>query len=243
MYYIIRIMIFEQQEWENFMKIIVANWKMNGSKRLVSEYKQALKTLNKNKIIVCPPSVLIKEFENFNHFLGAQNCYFKDSGAFTGENSPKLLKEMGCEYVILGHSERREFFLESDELIFQKHEAAVKNNLVPIVCIGEKKDERSQWKQVLGKKLSFYKNLPLGLQTVFAYEPIWSIGTGLISEIEEICEVVSFIKEYLQGNFSVIYGGSVNSNNSRSILDCKNIDGVLIGGASLKIEEFLKIVS
>lgn len=227
------------------MKIIVANWKMNGSKSLVSEYKAVLKDLKKNEIVVCPPQALMGEFKDFSHALGAQDCYICDSGAFTGESSPKILKEVGCEYVILGHSERRSLFLESDDLIYKKYQAALKNDLIPIICIGERKEEKGRWKDVLAEQLSLYKNVHTSAKTIFAYEPVWSIGTGCVPLAKEITEVLAFIKDFLKGygNFTTLYGGSVNSTNFDVISSCDEIDGFLVGAASLKIEEFKKIVS
>lgn len=244
MYYIIRIKAFEQHKIGVFMKIIVANWKMNGSKSLISEYKAAFKDLKKNKIVVCPPQALMGEFKDFPHSLGAQDCYICDSGAFTGESSPKILKEVGCEYVILGHSERRALFLESDDFIYKKYQAALRNDLIPIICIGERKEEKGRWKEVLASQLSHYKTSDISEKTIFAYEPVWSIGTGCVPLAREIAEVLAFIKDFLKeyGNFATLYGGSVNSTNSDAILSCENVDGFLVGGASLKIEEFKKIV-
>lgn len=223
------------------MKIIVANWKMNGDLDLVSSFVEKINAIEtKNTIIVCPPAALIGEFNDFHHLIGAQNCFYEDNGAFTGENSPKLLKELGCGCVIIGHSERRALFGETDEIVFKKHEAALRNELVPIVCIGEKANERAQWKQVLTKQIERFIGTHLQ-NTIFAYEPVWSIGTGVIPTIDEINEVLKFIKDTLGELVPCLYGGSVNASNAESILKADEVDGLLIGGASLKPDEFAKI--
>jgi triosephosphate isomerase len=224
------------------MKIIVANWKMNGNFDLADEFIREINAITStNTIVVCPPAVLIARFSNFRHCVGAQNSFCEENGAFTGENSPKLLKEAGCKYVILGHSERRSIFCETDELIFRKWKAAVAQNLVPIVCIGEKVEDRANWKETISRQLDFFLNYCQPGDTIFAYEPIWSIGTGLIPTEEKIGDVSAFIKELLGSKTPLLYGGSVTSENAQRISLCQNIDGLLIGGASLKIDEFKKI--
>ncbi|MDR0632089.1 MAG: triose-phosphate isomerase [Holosporaceae bacterium] len=226
------------------MKIIVANWKMNGGVDLADEFIEEINTITSpNTIVVCPPAVLISRFGNFSHRVGAQNCFCEENGAFTGENSPKLLKEAGCKYVILGHSERRSIFCEDDELIFKKWKAAVAQDLIPIVCIGEKIEDRDNWKETISRQLDFFlDDCPLG-DTIFAYEPVWSIGTGLIPTEEKIETIFAFIKELLGDEAPLLYGGSVTSENAQRILACQNVDGFLVGGASLKIDEFKKIVA
>lgn len=226
------------------MGIIVGNWKMNGNKNFASEMIRRLNGIDsENTIVICPPSPLLYMFNEFKYSVGAQDCFYQASGAFTGENSPILLKEMGCEYVIIGHSERRSLFLESDDLIYKKWEAAVSCGLIPIVCIGECASERKIWKDVLCTQLERYigKNF---CKTIFAYEPVWSIGTGIIPTVKDIEEVSAFIKYVLgsSSEYSILYGGSVNARNVSQILACNNIDGVLVGGASLKAEEFVNII-
>jgi triosephosphate isomerase len=184
---------------------------------------------------------LIDRFRNFRHRVGAQNCFCKNKGAFTGENSPELLKKAGCEYVIIGHSERRSIFNETDDLVFKKWKAALVCELTPIVCIGEKLENRANWKEVISSQLSLFGDNSLG-NTIVAYEPVWSIGTGLIPTIEEIETIFEFIRSLPSDEVSLLYGGSVSSKNAELILNCKNVDGVLVGGASLEIEEFKKII-
>lgn len=182
----------------------------------------------------------------------AQDCHFEESGSFTGDISAAMLKKVGCEYVIIGHSERRANHHESNEIIAKKIAAAVKQNLTPILCVGESKEIRD-----LGKHLHFvYQQIMQSLadikteKLVIAYEPIWSIGTGLTPTSEQIAEMSKLIKKIFAEKFSdkitqpfILYGGSVTSQNSGEILKIAGIDGLLVGKASLDANEFLKICS
>ncbi|MDR2724203.1 MAG: triose-phosphate isomerase [Holosporaceae bacterium] len=224
------------------MKIVVANWKMNGDFEFADKFVTEINTLDlKNTVVVCPPVALISRFHGFRYCVGAQNCFCEEKGAFTGENSPKLLKDAGCEYIILGHSERRSIFHETEDLIFRKWQAALLQKLIPIVCVGENTEDRSNWKQVIRCQLDYFLKEQLH-NTIFAYEPVWSIGTGLIPTIEEIEIVFEFIHNLLGNKVHLIYGGSVNSKNAKQILNSNNVDGLLVGGASLKIDEFKRIL-
>ena len=229
------------------MKFVIANWKMNGDFELVNQMMSEIgKGRECCKVIVCPPTALITSFKGFEHYLGAQNCFYEEKGAFTGENSPKLLKDIGCKYVILGHSERRAIFQESDELVFKKWNAAIRFGLTPIICIGETLEERSRWKEVLAAQLANYcADKSLDLQgTIFAYEPVWSIGTGKVPSMQEIEDAIGFIKGVIgaERNYYVVYGGSVNGSNSAGILNIHGLDGVLVGSASLKVSDFKTII-
>jgi triosephosphate isomerase len=226
------------------MKIIIANWKMNGDIDFAGKFVNEFNEIeSENEIVICPSAALIYLFKNFRYDVGAQNCFFEEKGAFTGELSPKLLKDLGCKYVLLGHSERRAIFNESDDFIFKKWKTAMAHGLIPVVCIGEKLEDRNRWKEVLSTQLKHYLNIDLQ-GTIFAYEPVWSIGTGFVPMLEEIENVMGFIKTQIGNSYkySSIYGGSVTASNASEILNCKNVDGVLVGGASLKIDEFKKIV-
>ncbi|GHU11828.1 triosephosphate isomerase [Alphaproteobacteria bacterium] len=255
------------------MKIIVANWKMNGNVALVNQFMRELSDIHcNNKIIICPPAALVLAVRAFTpvdpsitlqayhahpsegreaeesvsiFMLGAQDCFYEEAGAFTGEHSPKLLKELGCDYVLLGHSERRALFHESDEIVHKKWKAAIKQSLCPIVCVGEKLEERDNWKDVISKQLESYIDNDDILNTIFAYEPIWSIGTGLVPSIEEIETVLNFIRDQLSAtqDAALLYGGSVTSKNAHAILSSDSVDGVLVGGASLKVGEFKAIAT
>lgn len=225
------------------MKFLVANWKMNGNIEFSENFLEKINSIKtENQIIVCPPFPLLYKFKNFSHSLGAQNCSDRKSGAFTGEISPLLLKDLGCRYVIIGHSERRRIFNESDETIFKKYKTLTDLGLTPIVCIGETEEERTEWRDILSIQLNKFKddeNLP---KAIIAYEPIWSIGSGKTPTTSEIHEVLSFIKQTTNLKCPTLYGGSVNIKNISDILQIPSVDGVLIGGASLKIEEFSKMV-
>lgn len=183
--------------------------------------------------------------------LGAQDCGFEESGQFTGDISVKLLLEVNCEYVIVGHSERRKYHYETNEIVAKKALIASKNNIIPIICVGESKEIRDQNKHFEFVKEQLIKSVPLvkSDKIIVAYEPIWAIGTGETAQISQIEEMVKFIYEVYQsevaqfvGEFLVIYGGSVNSENSSQILNIKGVEGLLVGKASLNVEEFAKIL-
>ncbi len=182
--------------------------------------------------------------------LGGQDCHQQDKGAFTGEISAKMLKDSGAWYVILGHSERRQYCQESDQIIATKITAAVKQDLVPILCIGESKEQREQgiYCDFIVNQLqnSLPKDLAIN-RLIVAYEPVWSIGSGVIPTIAEIEEIADLIKTELSKNkniteLQIIYGGSVSAQNAQEILLARNIDGFLVGGASLDSKEFFEII-
>lgn len=203
--------------------------------------EECIKTLNpiqtENTVVICPPAELIGKFHNFRHHLGAQNCATANFGAFTGESSAAILHELGCEYVIVGHSERRNLLGETNEIIFKKWNTACENNLVPILCVGEKENAE----KTLTAQLEFFCSRN-SKNTIIAYEPVWSIGTGVTPTMEKIDATLRFIKKLVGRSSRLLYGGSVNRNNIGEILQLPNIDGVLIGGASLNIPEFAKMV-
>ncbi len=213
-----------------FMKIIVANWKMNGDIDLCDKIINNLKlVIYPESVIICPPSPLLFMFREVKFKYGAQNCSTNLKGAFTGEISPSLLKSIGCSYVIIGHSERRNLFGESNDYIFQKFKLLLELDLIP-----------SYYKEVLEEQLKYFIKYGNLNKAIFAYEPVWSIGTGIIPNIDDILEVTSFIK--MQTQSKVLYGGSVNKKNATGILNIASIDGALIGGASLDPNEFYEII-
>jgi len=225
------------------MKFLVANWKMNGDVEFTENFLKAIGSVKtENKIIICPPFPLLCKFEKFSHSLGAQNCSDKKNGAFTGEVSPLLLKQLNCKYVIIGHSERRRIFKESDETIYEKYKTLIELGITPIVCIGETEEERPDWKKILSTQLEKIRDLEDLSKSIIAYEPVWSIGSGKTPTVAEIHEALSFIKEITHYKCPTLYGGSVNIKNIEKILKIPSVDGVLIGGASLKIEEFSKMI-
>jgi triosephosphate isomerase len=245
-------------------KVIAGNWKMNndldGTINLISELKKGLSEKNVNAdVIVCPPFTNLESastlLKGSSIKLGAQNMHFEENGAFTGEISHSMLKSVGCEFVILGHSERRTIFGETDEIINKKKNTAVKNGLKPIFCIGETLDEREKGitfkvieKQVRGGLESLSE---ADLSTlIVAYEPVWAIGTGKVASPEQAQEVHKFIRgliakmysETFAGQLVIQYGGSVKSDNAKELLSQPDIDGALVGGACLKADSFIKIV-
>ncbi|MBQ3565299.1 MAG: triose-phosphate isomerase [Alphaproteobacteria bacterium] len=222
------------------MKFLIANWKMNGDLHFAEQYVQEMNDISsEHEIIICPPFPLLLKFKDCVHSLGAQNCCFASDGAFTGEVSPNLLKELGCTYVIIGHSERRTIFHETDADIEQKFKILSELKLNPIVCIGEKENERDNWKGILSKQISWMQNANLE-NAIIAYEPLWSIGTNIIPTTNEISEVAKFLKSQIDA--PVTYGGSVNASNACTIFNIPNIDGLLIGRASWTSKSFAEII-
>ena len=247
-------------------KLIAANWKMNKtveeSMSFVKEFKKLINKRNA-EIVICPPFTSIqavsKELKGSNMDLGAQNMHFEEAGAFTGEVSPLMLKEMGCEYVILGHSERREIFGEDDFLINKKVIAALKNDLKPILCIGEDIVQRNggKTKNVLENQLkNCLKNIDKKQMSKIniAYEPIWAISKGdpnhKAATAEDAEEGHKFIRSVVEKMFDkntsknvrIIYGGSMKPENAKELLAMPNIDGGLVGNASLNAKSFAEIV-
>ena len=233
-------------------KVVVANWKMNGSLELLSSFSSL--PSSKNKIIVCPPSTLIfkcKEILPPEVYIGGQNCSENGLGPYTGEISAAMLYESGAKYVILGHSERRSIFQENNNSILKKLLCATKFNLIPILCVGETLDEKKQGitKDVLKNQLR--ECIPSDIDfndLIIAYEPVWAIGTGLTPKIEDIEEIHGFIGDFLKESFGskasklpILYGGSASEKNCAEIMSLSDVGGLLVGGASLKIKEFTEI--
>lgn len=185
--------------------------------------------------------------------LGAQDCHFEDAGSFTGDISAKMLKKVGCEYIIVGHSERRVGHFETSEIIAKKAKTAIVQELVPIICVGESKEIRDQNKHLEFIYKQVMHSIPADIKfekMIVAYEPIWSIGTGIVPSIEQISEVAKLIKKIfvekfhdMADEYHVLYGGSVNSENSKEILSIPYINGLLVGKASLDADEFYAICS
>ncbi|TCK06499.1 triose-phosphate isomerase [Phorcysia thermohydrogeniphila] len=241
--------------------LIAGNWKMHKTVQeaveLVRELKNLVSDVNDRDILVCPPFTALyavkKELEGSNIALGAQNMFYEEKGAFTGEISPLMIKDVGCSYVILGHSERRHIFGETDELINKKVLSAARHGLIPILCVGETLQEREEGKtkDVVERQVrEGLKGLNETSEFVIAYEPVWAIGTGKTATPELAEEVHSFIREVLSEMFGaekadsvrILYGGSVKPENAAGLLRQPNIDGSLVGGASLKAESFAKII-
>lgn len=235
--------------------LIAANWKMNGSCDLVVQCSAAMSQLPATtaEILICPPVTFLTHFPKSDRFkLGAQNVSSEASGAFTGEISADMLAGVGVSYVIVGHSERRALYGDTDSLVLAKTKRAIAANLTPIVCFGETLTERQQEKtmQVLAQHLdAVYAAHPELLQhSVIAYEPIWAIGTGETASPEQAQQVHAFIRNHLAkydsaaaAKVRIIYGGSVNAENCAALFAQPDIDGGLVGGASLKPAEFAAI--
>lgn len=254
-------------------KIIVANWKCNPPtykkfKQLFAQLQKKVRNFKKVELVICPPFVYLPFFffsrssfptQHLPFKLGAQNCFWEEEGPFTGEISPKMLKDLGCSYVILGHSERREFLGEKDKEIGKKLKASLENKLRPILCVGETEEERKKgriFKVVERQLLAGIKKVKKQEieKVIIAYEPIWAIGTGISCSSNEVLTAALVIRKIIAKKFNqkiacqiqVLYGGSVKEKNAPDYLTQPHLNGLLVGGASLKIEEFgqiLKIAS
>ncbi len=244
-------------------KLVAGNWKMNKdiseAKALASELVESVKGVSDVDIMIAPTFACLSEVANVikgsNIVLGAQNMYFEDSGAFTGEVSADMLLSIGVKYVILGHSERRSIFGETDEIINKKIKKCLEKNLIPVFCIGETLEEREA-----GKANDIVKNQTIkGLEgiseadaakVVIAYEPVWAIGTGKTATPEDADDIHKVIRDTLASiysstfadNMKILYGGSMNDANADDLLNKENIDGGLIGGAALVASKFTRII-
>jgi triosephosphate isomerase len=241
--------------------LVAGNWKMNGSvasiQDLVGGIKSGLDRVDQTEVVVCPPFVYLSRvgelLDDSAVALGAQDICDQDCGAYTGEVSGPMLREMGCRYVIVGHSERRHIYGESDQLTAKKFAAARRGELIPILCVGELLEEREQGQtyQVVARQLDavFALEGDRALAgAVIAYEPVWAIGTGKTASPQQAQEVHRFIRAQVQerdreraGRIRILYGGSVKGANAAELFTQPDIDGGLIGGASLDADEFLTI--
>lgn len=219
-------------------KIVVANWKMHPN--TLAEAEDLLRA--SIGAIVCPPFVYLEALSKIDlgTVLGAQNCHWEDEGAFTGEVSPKMLKNLGVKYVIVGHSERRWKMGETDEMINKKLEAVLKNEMTPILGIGER-NKNDNRKEILTAQLNTDLEGIDPVRIIIAYEPVWAIGTGDAETPEHAIEAVGIIKGVV-GDAPILYGGSVDSKNVGYFISRPEIAGVLAGGASVDKEEFEKII-
>lgn len=244
--------------------VIAGNWKMNNdlreSEKLIVELKNLLQNEKPNcDVIVCPPFTSLSEaaklLKGTQIKLGAQNMHFEDSGAFTGEVSASMLISVGCEYVILGHSERRNIFGENDEMINKKIKKALSVGLKPIFCVGELLEERENGSTNEVVKRQILRGLK-GIsddemkKIIIAYEPVWAIGTGKTASPAQAQAVHEFIRDLIEIEYSletandvtIQYGGSVKPENANELISQKDIDGALVGGACLKADSFLGII-
>ncbi|MDQ3589307.1 MAG: triose-phosphate isomerase [Actinomycetota bacterium] len=243
--------------------MMAANWKMNKTVREAQEYTAALLPRAADAegvdVVVFAPFTSLPEVARMSQdsavMAGAQNFFHEDSGAFTGEVSAPMLLDVGASAVIVGHSERRELFGETDEMVARKTRRAVEARLLPVVCVGETKEERdagNMWEKVSGQVRRVMEELdgPEGESIVFAYEPIWAIGTGETATPEDAQEAIGKIRDLLKelegDDFAeavrILYGGSVKPNNAAEIMAQRDVDGALVGGASLEVESFMELV-
>ena len=244
-------------------KVIAGNWKMNMLPNEAMKFIEDLAPLvkdTKNEVILCVPYTdlfyALLTVQGTNIKIGAQNMHFEEKGAYTGEISAKMLKSINVEYVIIGHSERRQYFNETDETVNKKIKAAFENGLKPIVCVGETLEQRDE-----GTTIDIITNqTKLALEgltdeqvanTIIAYEPIWAIGTGKTATSEDAQKAIKSIRDKIcqiygqnvSDRVIIQYGGSVKSSNAKELFEMSDIDGGLVGGASLKADEFAKIVN
>ena len=247
-------------------KIVAGNWKMNktfeDAKALLSEVVNMVKdeVVNDVTVVICPPSLYLTMSRQYipaggRIFLGAQNCHEKNEGAYTGEASASMLHSVGVEYVILGHSERRQYFGETNAMLAEKTNIVLENGLTPIFCCGESRDLREN-----GDYIGFVKNqLTESLfhlsaesfgKVVIAYEPIWAIGTGLTASSAQAQDMHFELRQHIAGQYgdsvaqdtSILYGGSANAQNAADLFAQPDVDGGLIGGASLKSRDFTTVI-
>ena len=223
-------------------KIIIANFKMNGTRPFINKWfsKFLEETNTLNKVIVALPTPYLTSFSDCNISIAAQNVSPFDSGSFTSQVSAEMLKDCGIDYCIIGHSESRNLLNETNEDIFNKYNQLSKNSIKPIICVGESMNVRedNQTSSFITDQLNFFSSKEEDV--IIAYEPIWAIGSGLIPAVSDINEVCELIKS-LVTNAKILYGGSVNEKNATHLLNNSNIDGLLVGGASLDPKEFANI--
>ncbi len=239
--------------------LIIGNWKMNGEIKQLGEIdslNSMLNNMNNNNChtVICPPTTLLISAtqlnENSKIAFGGQDCHIEQSGAHTGDISAEILKDAGAQYVIVGHSERRSDHGENDELVQEKANAAFRADITPIICIGESENERKQGRALKVVLEQLDKSIPTDIKDIIvAYEPVWAIGTGLVPSINDINEMHDAIRAALVEKFGVngektpiLYGGSMKPNNAKEILELSNVNGGLVGGASLKASDFIQII-
>lgn len=231
------------------MKIIAGNWKMNGS---IKELETMISDLNsiqtQNTVIICPPFTMLNKGSD-KVSIGAQDISAHDAGAFTGEVSGKMLSESGVKYAIVGHSERRMYHSETNEIVAKKASNAIENNIIPIICIGETISEKEDGKTLEIIESGLRGSIPTGASKdniIIAYEPRWAIGAGLTPTSDEIALAHDLIAKILESmnlaGAPILYGASVNGDNALEIMSISNVDGVLVGGAALKSEKFIPII-
>ena len=248
----------------NKSKIIIANWKMNPASfseadSLIKIIKKGIRKSDNLEVVICPPAVYLSKIKTNSSFeLGMQNIFWEDKGAFTGEISIVMAKNLKVKYTIIGHSERRKYLNETNEMVNLKIQSALKNNLNPILCVGETLKEKEQDKtseviiSQIKKAFEGISNIKYSILNIcIAYEPVWAIGTSETPSVDEIMSANLLIKKTISNLYdretvekiNILYGGSVNSKNAFDFVDKTGMDGLLVGGASLNGSEFVRIVN
>lgn len=246
----------------NIKPLVAGNWKMNGLRSSLDELNSICAGYNGEldgliDLLICPPSTLLQESASLaskhNVMIGAQDCHAQSSGAHTGDISAEMIADSGAKAVIVGHSERRSDCGETNEIVLAKAQAGLRNGLMTIVCIGEKEEERKSGSTLKVLEDQLKGSLPDIIDAdlfVVAYEPVWAIGTGLVPSAQDVEEAHTFIREQLVARYGeqgslvrILYGGSVKPTNAQELMAIANVDGALVGGASLKAEDFLGICS
>lgn len=228
------------------------------AEELFNSIKKTIEGAKNIEVVICPPFVYLEKLivsasaKGYGGLaFGSQDCFWENHGAYTGEISPLMLKNLGVEYVIIGHSERRNYLGETDAMIARKVEAAIENGLTPVLCVGETLEQKKKGlaEKIIKEQLeNCFRNSKFHNHIVIAYEPVWAIGTGDDCQPEKALEMIKFIKDILESEFKVqdsrlLYGGSVDSQDIADYLKYPEIEGALVGGASLKTEEFAKIIN
>ena len=235
---------------DEYSSIFIANWKLNRNYSFLKDYYQKLNVNSNNCTIICSPSIYLKSLKgnNENLFCGAQDVSSFKEGAYTGELSASMLKDNNIDFCLVGHSERRQYFAETNDNVNIKSANLIEENIIPVICIGEtlEQKEKNLTEEILSTQIR--DSIPKSANhqnALIAYEPVWAIGTGLTPTLDEINQVHELIKNFDTrfSNFRVLYGGSVKSSNSKEITGLSHVDGCLIGGASLKVDEFNTIIS
>lgn len=237
--------------------MIAANWKENPvtpaeAKRLFDATARAAAKVPGADVLVCPPAIFLESLAARakkapkNLALGAQDIFWEDKGAYTGAVGPAMLRALGVRYAIVGHSERRRFFGETDEVVNRKVRAALEGGITPIMCVGEPAEVRGKGfataQRYLARQLAYGLRGVAGKKVIVAYEPLWAIGSGKNDDPHDAARIAAFVKASAKAASRVLYGGSVNAGDVRDYVQLKEIDGALVGGASLKADEFRKLI-
>ena len=241
---------------DKYSSIFIANWKLNGNSSFLKDYYEKLKVNSNNCTIICSPSIYLKSLKgnNENLFCGAQDVSSYKEGAYTGELSASMLKDNNIDFCLVGHSERRQYFAETNDNVNIKSSNLIEENIIPVICIGEtlEQKEKNLTEEILSTQIKYsVPNLANHQNALIAYEPVWAIGTGLTASPEQAQEMHKFIRqkftekfsESISSNLSIIYGGSVKPSSAKNIFNQPDVDGGLIGGASLNANDFSDIIN